>query len=218
MFAPVFVCVTAVVCLLAAEWADVAIARAAAKMAAASAFIALALECGALGSEYGRVLLAGLVLCWIGDACLLSGGRSRAFLAGIGAFLLGHLAYAAAFARLGLAGEGLLVGAAALAAFAALTLRWLWPALPGGFRLPVLAYLVVISAMVVTAIGASWAGAPWTLLVGAVVFAFSDLFVARDRFVREGFVNAAVGLPAYFGAQLLLAASIAQVAATRSAL
>jgi len=37
------------------------------------------------------------------------------------------------------------------------------------------------------------------------VFGISDLFVARQRFVSSGFVNAAVGLPAYFGAQLLLA-------------
>jgi uncharacterized membrane protein YhhN len=212
MLAPILVCGTAVVCLLAAEWADVAIARIAAKMAAASSFVALALARNALDSEYGLVVLAGLVLCWIGDACLLPAGRSRAFLAGIAAFLLGHVAYAVAFARLGLDGPGLAVGVALVAVFAVVTLRWLWPHLPADFRWPVVAYLVVISAMVATAIGSARAGAPWTLAAGAVVFAFSDLFVARDRFVREGFLNAAIGLPAYFGAQLLIAASVGDVA------
>jgi hypothetical protein len=37
----------------------------------------------------------------------------------------------------------------------------------------------------------------------------SDLSVARDRFVAPGFVNRAWGLPTYFAAQLLLAASVA---------
>lgn len=216
MLAPMIVGGTAVACLLVAEWADVAVARAAAKMAAASSFVALALERGALESDFGLVLLVGLVLCWIGDACLLSAGRSRAFLAGIGAFLLGHLAYAVAFVRLGLDASGLIVGAVAVTLFAAATLRWLWPALPGDFRMPVVAYLGVISVMMATAIGATWAGAPLSIMVGATVFAFSDLFVARDRFVREGFINAAIGLPAYFGAQMLLAASIGHV--TRSTL
>ena len=50
--------------------------------------------------------------------------------------------------------------------------------------------------------------APLILAVGAIVFAISDIFVARERFVRKGFVNAAVGLPAYFGSQMLLAYSV----------
>ena len=71
-----------------------------------------------------------------------------------------------------------------------------------------MSYIGVISLMVATSIGAVAAGAPIVLAVGAIVFALSDLFVARERFVQKGFVNSALGLPAYFGAQLLLAASV----------
>ena len=47
------------------------------------------------------------------------------------------------------------------------------------------------------------------VLAGAVLFFLSDLGVARDRFVSPGVWNRAVGLPLYYGAQLLLAASVA---------
>ncbi len=207
MIPSIVVCVSAVVCLLVAEWADSEIAKAAAKMSAASAFIAMALACGALGSSFGQILLGGLVLCWIGDACLLSPGQSTGFLVGIGAFLVAHLAYAIAFLQLGLDPIGLLVGGLVMGGFAAIALRWLLPRVPDDFRMAVVSYIGVISLMVATSIGAVTAGAPLVLAIGAIGFAISDLFVARERFVRTGFVNSALGLPAYFGSQLLLAYS-----------
>jgi len=47
------------------------------------------------------------------------------------------------------------------------------------------------------------------LMLGGLLFVLSDLAVARDRFVAPGFINRAWGLPTYFAAQLLLAASVA---------
>jgi uncharacterized membrane protein YhhN len=86
-----------------------------------------------------------------------------------------------------------------------IALRWLRPKVPDDFQIPVISYIGVISVMVIASISAVAAGAPVILAIGAIVFGISDLFVARERFVESGFVNAAVGLPAYFGAQLLLA-------------
>jgi len=205
MIPSIVVCASAVACLLVAEWADSRIAKIAAKMSAATAFLAMALACGALESTYGQILLGGLALCWIGDACLLSPGQSTGFLAGIGAFLLGHLVYAIAFYQLGFDWTGLLIGALVIGGLAVVALRWLRPKVPDDFQIPVISYIGVISVMVIASIGAVAAGAPIILAIGAVVFGISDLFVARQRFVSSGFVNAAVGLPAYFGAQLLLA-------------
>jgi uncharacterized membrane protein YhhN len=74
-------------------------------------------------------------------------------------------------------------------------------------RAPVVAYLVVISAMVALAAGSAALGRP-RLLVGAVAFFVSDLSVARDRFVVPGFANRLWGLPLYYGAQLVFAASV----------
>ena len=205
MIPSIVVCVSAVACLLVAEWADSRIAKIAAKMSAATAFLAMALACGALESTYGQILLGGLALCWIGDACLLSPGQSTGFLAGIGAFLLGHIVYAIAFYQLGLDCTGLLIGALVIGGLAVVALRWLRPKVPDDFQIPVISYIGVISVMVIASIGAVAAGAPIILAIGAIVFGISDLFVARERFVSPGFDNAAIGLPAYFGAQLLLA-------------
>ena len=181
------------------------------KMGAALSFVGLALTLGALDSDYGRIMLAGLVLCAAGDALLLPSGQTIWFQAGIGAFLLGHLAYAVAFL-----GEPLNLPVAiamglAMVTFGIATLRWLRPQLPADFRAPVIAYVAVISAMVCLAVAASSAGAPLTVALGAVGFAASDLSVARDRFVAPGFVNGAWGLPLYFGSQLLLASTVASL-------
>src|SRR5262245_16020960 len=67
-----------------------------AKPLAATAFIAAAIAWGACDSTWGRIVLAGLALSWLGDVLLIP--RSQAiFQAGIASFLLGHVAYAAAF-------------------------------------------------------------------------------------------------------------------------
>ena len=49
------------------------------------------------------------------------------------------------------------------------------------------------------------AGGEWSLGVGALAFYFSDISVARDRFVGAGFGNRLWGLPLYYFAQILFA-------------
>ena len=110
-----------VIALLVAEWNESRVAIAISKLSASTTFVLSALSLGATESLYGQIMLAGLVLCWLGDAFLLSSGQSKGFELGIGSFLLGHLAYSAAFSQLGIDGtglfaSGLLMGGFALAA------------------------------------------------------------------------------------------------------
>ncbi len=177
------------------------------KPLAATAFVAVALAAGALDTSYGRWLLLGLFLCWGGDLLLIPKQRETTFLAGIGSFLLGHLAYGVAFASLGLSGTALGIAFAGVAGLGALVLRWLRPHLDGVFVVAVPLYVLVIGGMLVTAIAAAAAGATPAIAIGAAAFAVSDLFVARDRLIAPSFANAGYGLPLYFGAQLLLAAT-----------
>jgi uncharacterized membrane protein YhhN len=178
-----------------AETRGLRAARAATKVGASLGFVAVALSLGAEG-RFAQGILAALLLSVAGDALLLS-DRRPAFLAGLVAFLLAHLAYAATFA-----------GAAAprawhlipIAAALALVLRWLWPHL-GEMKAPVVAYCLVISAMLWLALGVPSA----LVRLGAALFYASDLTVARDRFVRPAFANRLIGLPLYYGAQVLLA-------------
>jgi uncharacterized membrane protein YhhN len=171
--------------------------RAAAKLTCSAGFLLLAASFG-LETPYARILFVGLILCAVGDALLLFTGE-RPFVAGLGAFLLGHVAYATAFARLSVPSPWT---AALLAAAGALVLRWLWPRL-GPLRVPVAVYCVAISVMLWLALGTPRLG----LRVGALLFYFSDLLIARDRFVRAEQRNRLVLLSLYFVGQYLIAST-----------
>jgi ferritin-like protein len=105
------------------------------KPLASACFIALALQSGAPDSAYGQVLLVGLLLCLGGDVLLIPTGNAS-FRAGLGSFLLGHVAYVFAFLQLPRNDLAMLVGAVPAAALAYLSLRWLRPHVPPAMRLP----------------------------------------------------------------------------------
>ena len=198
----------AVAALLAFEWRGWQPGVWVAKPLASACFLWMAVALDAPATGYGRLVLSGLALCALGDVLLVPRGRPRAFQAGILAFLLGHLAYAAAFMRLGPAPLAMVAAAVGMVAFGGAVLHWLGPRLPDDMRKPVRAYVAVISAMVVCGVGATAGRGPGTVAIGAVAFALSDVAVARDRFVSPGFVNAAWGLPLYYAAQLVLATTV----------
>ncbi len=204
-------CAASVAALIGAEWRADARARRWAKLAAASGFLMVALAAGAASSEFGRRILVGLAFGAAGDLALLGHG-ARALAAGMGLFACGHLAYLGACAVLVAPAEWLTAWAIAPAALALVVLRWLWPHL-GKFRLPVACYM----ALFCTTLTAAWSpllnGAPTRpallLAAGATAFFFSDLAVARQRFVHPSPWNKTWGLPLYFGGQLLIAWSAA---------
>jgi uncharacterized membrane protein YhhN len=176
------------------------------KAAASTGFIAIAVASGAADTAYGRWVLVALALGWIGDVALVS-KHPAWFLIGLGAFLLSHLAYIGAFGVLGMRGIAAGVTLGLLVIPAIVIGRWLMPHVPRDMRVPVLAYVMVITAMVAAATGAASNSAPWPVLPAAVMFYASDLFVARERFVTPNFGNRAIGLPLYYGAQILFAVS-----------
>ncbi len=176
------------------------------KMLASTGFIAVALSAGALSDSYGQIVLVALVLSWIGDLLLTFASRG-AFLGGLVAFLLGHVAYSVAFGTLGVDPVVGGLAAVAVAIIAVFVWRWLAPHV-GDMTAPVVAYIVVISVMVVLAFGSYGEGATWLIPVGATLFFASDLFVARNQFVAPDTSNRIWGLPLYYLAQVLLALSV----------
>jgi len=199
--------VVAVAVLLLSEWRGARAGIWIAKPIASTGFLLAALAAGALGSTYGRFVLAALVLSWLGDVLLIPKAKTS-FLVGLVSFLLGHLAFAAAFVVRGVAPLALGVAALPLAGAALSALRWLRPHVPDAMRIPVHAYVTVISAMVACAAGTVWAAGNPVLLLGALCFFVSDLAVARERFVENTIHNKLWGLPLYYGAQLLLASTV----------
>jgi uncharacterized membrane protein YhhN len=201
-------CLVSVLVLLAVDRRELPLGRVVAKLAASTCFVGVAVALGAAGSTYGQLILGALVLGWMGDALLLS-RAPKAFMGGLGAFLLSHVLFAAAFLSGALSAQAMGIAAVVAVVFGAGVLRWLLPHAPKEFKAPVLAYVVVILAMCVAAAGHAFASQRWAVLVGALLFTASDLSVARDRFVEQGYVNRLWGWPTYFVAQLVLAWTVA---------
>jgi uncharacterized membrane protein YhhN len=205
----IVVCAVCCAALLVCERAESRVGVWVAKPLAAASFVAFGLAQTPFDRSYGICILVGLCLSWCGDVLLIPNDKPRVFLAGIGAFLSAHVAYCVGFFSLGSSGKGLAMVAALVLPAAVIVMRWLRPRLDGVFVHAVPVYVVVIAAMVVASGGAAFELSRFDMLLGASVFAVSDVAVARDRFVAPGFANGLWGLPLYFAAQLVLAASIA---------
>ncbi|MBI3118431.1 MAG: hypothetical protein HYZ00_07080, partial [Candidatus Hydrogenedentes bacterium] len=126
MLLSLIVTVAALAATLIAGASGAGTAAALAKMAASCGFLALAVTAGALHSNYGRVLLLGLVFSWWGDLFLIFSGP-RLFLAGLIAFFLAHVAYSAAFLVHGVSVNATLLTLVALVVPVFVIYRWLNP-------------------------------------------------------------------------------------------
>lgn len=167
---------------------------------ASTGFVLVAFLAGAWRHTYGKFIVAGLGLCWMGDVL-----GPYDFALGAGMFLLAHLVFVAAFLAHGLDRQKSLKSLLLVLPSAAI-LFWLLPQVDPSLRTLVVAYNVVITAMVVTA-----GGTTRLIFAAAIAFYVSDIFVARWRFVDQDASNAFICYPLYYTACLLLAISIATV-------
>ncbi len=178
------------------------------KFLASLAFVGFAWEVGAMNSTYGQVVFIGLVLSLIGDVLLALKDRKHAFLIGIGAFLLAHISYTVAFASYGFNPAKLPLIVPVVMMALSIIGWWLRKHLTGIFTVAVPAYLIAIGVMLVVAWSNQSLTAGWWIVIGATLFAVSDLWVARNRFINSDIINRIIGLPIYYTAQLMLAYSV----------
>ena len=163
-------------------------------------------------SQYFYLILFGLVFCYIGDICLVFFFRKKVFTLGLVSFLIGHLLYTAAFFYLAKTGSATWISIAATLVVGGIVFVGLKSHL-GDMLIPVVAYILIISAMVVgaaTLLGDTALSSTGRLMtfIGALSFYISDIFVARQRFVKKTFFNRLAGLPMYYTAQFLIAFSV----------
>lgn len=179
------------------------------KAVASALFLVVAFAEAPLDPWYGQAMRVALVLCAVGDLCL-AGESRRALAAGIAAFGLGHLGFCVAFAPVAHRNVALSL-AGPLLAIASLVV-WSVRARLGALLVPVALYTALLTATAALglAVWASAPAAPGRALVGlgALLFFASDAFVARQRFGASSFTNRLIGVPLYYAAQLLIAASI----------
>lgn len=167
-------------------------------------------------TSYTVFMLIGLILGLVGDVSLayqevFPRQKERYFLVGLGAFLMGHLFYIAAFAFLPQSGALWLL-VAVLLFLALLCAQRFFRVDLGTMRLPVYAYTAVISIMAGLASGTAVGGQNlqgWLVCIAAWLFVFSDAVLALLYFGRpRGRWLTAANLASYYLAQLLLALSI----------
>jgi uncharacterized membrane protein YhhN len=175
-------------------------------------FVVVALSVPHANQTYYGFILAGLLFCMAGDVFLIFLRSRKCFLLGLVSFLTGHILYGIAFFSMG-SPKTLTAIIAVICLAVSTTVFIRIRTYLKAMLVPVIAYMVVITLMVIGAASLAanehlnWTGralACW----GAVLFYLSDIFVARHRFVREEFINRLAGLPMYYAAQFMIAFSI----------
>lgn len=166
-----------------ATWTERTLVRYFAKPGALLALIVVAATLDPTVSPTIRTwMVVGLVFSLAGDVFLML--DQKWFVPGLGSFLVGHLAYVVGLQLAPTSLAASLVGLAlVLVAIATIGRKIVGGVAAGEQREmvpPVIAYLVVISAMVVSAFGtqAAWA------VVGASLFYASDATLAWNRFLE----------------------------------
>jgi uncharacterized membrane protein YhhN len=159
-------------------------------------------------SPTGQVATAviALVLCLEGDVALMP--AVDRFVLGLASFLLGHLVFIVLFAKYGM--PHLLLGGVALALMVVLAATVGRRIVAGAadqeaaLRLPVIAYLAVISAMAIC----GWATGRGWVIAGTTLFVLSDSLLGWNKFVRpRNWMGIAV-MVTYHGAIASLALSL----------
>ncbi len=129
------------------------------------------------------LLTTGLALCALGD-WLLSRETDAGFMAGVGAFAGGHLAYAALFLTQPQADPGRITSppglwVAAVLASAGLVVALVLARRAGPLRGPVLAYIPIIIGMGISALAIP----SFAPLAAALAFIASDMILAAEKFL-----------------------------------
>ena len=160
---------------------------------------------------YFYTLFIGLIFCLIGDVCLAL-PQEKAFMMGLVSFLLGHVLYISAFLSLVQVPHWFSPWVFIIFGISTFIFFWLRPHLKS-MLIPVLLYIVVITVMASGAWAVFWKSSfPISgrafIFTGSLCFYVSDVFVARDKFIKEEYRNRLFGLPLYYTGQFLLAFSV----------
>jgi len=162
-------------------------------------------------SVYYYCLLVGLTFCLGGDI-FMALRQKMMFLFALFFFFIGHIFYIFGFFYVAQLSQWTWVGFLTVLVISVWIYFWLRPHLRS-MKAPVVLYVIIITIMLSGAwsvLGDSNLAQPGRIMVfvGALSFYFSDIFVARDRFLRKGFLNRLIGLPMYYTGQFLLAFSV----------
>ena len=168
--------------------------------------VAIALDPASGNEDRQAWFVAALVFSLAGDVFLML--PSDRFVAGLAAFLVAHVCYVIGFWTDPPSVAALAISAVIVAAAIVPLARRILRALGDerSLRGPVATYIVVIAAMVVSAL----ASGNWVAAAGAILFATSDSMIAWNRFVRPFAAASVAIMVTYHLGQGLLVLSLLQ--------
>lgn len=162
---------------------------------------------GNAGQIHFKILIVvGLAFSLAGDVLLML--PSDQFRAGLTAFLFAHLFYISAF--LSVIDTYHWWISVVLVIIGVSFILYISPSL-GSLKVPVILYILIITVMGWTASEVLYQDphlGGWLVFTGALLFVFSDLILALNRFQKSFSSARALNLTAYFLAQLLIASSV----------
>jgi uncharacterized membrane protein YhhN len=143
---------------------------------------------GAKGTS-GKLMLAGLFFCWMGDVLLMFESRLPIFfILGLASFLMGHIFYIFYFNKIPNKTEktqrGNLLMLLPVAIYVAVLLNLLYPSL-GPLKIPVIVYALVLGSMLSIALLQYQKIAfniAFLFVAGAISFVISDSLLALNKF------------------------------------
>ena len=177
------------------------------KPVAALSFVFISFKLGALESGYGRLILFSLALCAVGDILLLNRKLKISFFCGMLVFAIAHLLFSLAFIKSSTFDFASLVTFLPLIMIlGCINFMYLLPRMPHKFKPFILLYGLAIFMMITSAY--TFMYEQKLILIAAIFFVLSDIFVAKDRFIKRSTKNALLITPLYFAAQGLFAFSV----------
>ncbi|MCM3245858.1 lysoplasmalogenase [Cytobacillus firmus] len=150
-----------------------------------------------------RLVVIGLFFCMLGDGFI-----AVSFVAGLGAFLVGHLFYLTGFLKMADITKLRLAAIIPIGLYSWLIGRQLIASIAaegiGMLMMPFIAYMLVISIMALSAIltGSKWA------IAGSLLFVISDSILSWNMFVSGVFYSDVFIMTTYYSAQFLIACSL----------
>ena len=178
------------------------------KIIASSAFVLIALTLADVSSTFSKWMMAGFILSLTGDVLLIKSDVKNFFKLGIVSFAMAHIAFIGAFVSIGSVGILFYVTTALALGLMTISYKWLITDINTEFKRLVIVYIVIIGIMCALS-GYGWEGSYRNgVVLGAFMFASSDLCVAREKFIKSEFKNKIIGLPLYYLAQIFLALSL----------
>ncbi|KON88098.1 hypothetical protein AF332_15620 [Sporosarcina globispora] len=156
-----------------------------------------------------RLVIIGLFFCMLGDGFI-----AVSFVAGLGAFLIGHLFYLTGFFKMAKSNLLRLAAIIPIGLYSFLIGRQLIASLLSegnqSLVIPVSAYMLVISAMAISAI---LTGNKW-VIAGSILFVISDSILSWNMFVSDIIYSDVFIMTTYYSAQFLIASSLASLGRT----